>query len=868
MRPWALMVTIALVVHGSADGAARDCPTTVAKALVGCLGRAADALRTCTRRRGAPCAADGAASRAGAQLRRKVIARCPETAICAAHYPPPFGPDVLAARLAATCLGTAAALVAGSADTLGGTEPRACLAALAAASTRLAVRTLAATATCTLAGDACRTARTAARIATAEAKARRAAGRRCTSAGLADPAVAGVLARTRAQTACALSQALPAAAACAPATADALVDLWRLPTPRPGATRLAQVSSYDRTGGNADLGIGPDTAPLLATLGLPVVQLDFSYLYRDGDRYVVFDEVGPGVVWRIWMTGLDALLAGGLAGDVAFELDDDSVPRLRLDRAQLFAGATAPFLAPLAGDRTASSGGFYSAVPIAFARRLRITTSTVPNWLQITFARLPPDQVPASFDPDTDLSAVAALLARAGDPATTVTPASVDETALSIAPGSTQVAWSRTGGGTIVRLELLGPSGADLPTGLRLRATFDDTAAPQVDAPLDDFFGASLGAGARSVAFGRDGERFYCYFPMPFRAGARLEVQNDGPAPFDGWSLRVGTVDTFPPGPPTHFHATPGEAHLAADGRDYLLLERTGAGHVVGVVMTVGCGAAGQCQLPNLPGVDGAHLEGDERIAVDGSRWPQWHGTGLEDFFGGGFYFINGAFALPTHGNPVQVPATTPRRPGSNLRSVYRLLLGDAIPYETGIRLAIEHGPVNDVPADFSSLVFHYVQSGAALVETDRLAIGDATSEAAHGLAVDDRADVALTSAFRGDASDVSVAATGMTARTTRFRVAVDPSNHGVRLRRLADLGGGRQAARVLVNGAFAGVWRSTEVNPFLRWADLDFEVPAALTAGQTLLRMEIDARDSPAQWTAFEYVAFSRRDVSALDAR
>lgn len=72
------------------------------------------------------------------------------------------------------------------------------------------------------------------------------------------------------------------------------------------------MSSYDRTGGNADLGIGPDTLPLLSGLGVTPIELDFSYLYREGDRFVVFDEIGPGVVWRIWMTGVDALFNGSL----------------------------------------------------------------------------------------------------------------------------------------------------------------------------------------------------------------------------------------------------------------------------------------------------------------------------------------------------------------------------------------------------------------------------------------------------------------------------------------------------------------------------------------------------------------------------
>jgi hypothetical protein len=205
------------------------------------------------------------------------------------------------------------------------------------------------------------------------------------------------------------------------------------------------------------------------------------------------------------------------------------------------------------------------------------------------------------------------------------------------------------------------------------------------------------------------------------------------------------------------------------------------------------------------------------------------------------------------------VPTTSPRRPGLNLRSAYRVFLGDAIPYESGIRLAIEHGPTNDVPADLSSLVFHYARATAVLVESDRLTIGDPASEAAHALAVEDRVPVSLTSAFRGNSSDVVVAASGMTARVTRFRASVDAANRGVRLRRLADLAGGRQVARVHVNGAFAGVWQSSDVNPSLRWAELDFELPVALTQDHSTLDVEIDAIGSPAAWTGFEYVVSSR---------
>jgi hypothetical protein len=462
--------------------------------------------------------------------------------------------------------------------------------------------------------------------------------------------------------------------------------------------RVEQISSYDRTGGNADLGVGPDTSELLRLLGIEPMEVDNSFLYREGERYVIFDETGPGVVYRIWMTGLDSLFQGGLAGDIAFELDGEPQPRLVLTRDELFGGERAPFVSPLAGDNAASAGGFYSVLPIPFAQRLRITTSTVPNWLHITFARLPPAQSIDSFDPLADSSTAAAILATVGSDPKSSEPNLHAEVALDVAAGASQALWERTGPGTVLRLELLAASAAaEIPTGLRLRASWDGAATPQVDAPLDDLFAAGLGPAARSLAFGQDGDRFYFYFAMPFRSAARLVLRNDGTSPFEGWTLRIGATDVPPPSNAAPLHAQARAVRQEADGEDYVLLETSGTGQVVAVILNAGCAAEGQCQLAQLPGFDGAHLEGDEHISIDGSQYPQIHGTGLEDFFNGGFYFLGGPLTLPTHGNPAQA-AMSARRPGLNLRSAYRLFLGDAIPFANRIRLAIEHGPTNDVP--------------------------------------------------------------------------------------------------------------------------------------------------------------------------
>src|SRR5262249_44089805 len=144
--------------------------------------------------------------------------------------------------------------------------------------------------------------------------------------------------------------------------------------------------------------------------------------------------------------------------------------RLVLTRRDLFSGVFAPFLAPLAGDQNVSSGGFYSVVPIPFARHLRITTSLVPNWLQITWERLPAGVEIESFAPDADTRGAAATLAAAGADPKGIEPTAVDQAEIDVAANETQVVWQRDGSGTVLRLELFPPGDDEIPVGIRLQA--------------------------------------------------------------------------------------------------------------------------------------------------------------------------------------------------------------------------------------------------------------------------------------------------------------------------------------------------------------------------------------------------------------
>ncbi|MGV2448284.1 UNVERIFIED_CONTAM: DUF2961 domain-containing protein, partial [Bacillus sp. ATCC 13368] len=150
------------------------------------------------------------------------------------------------------------------------------------------------------------------------------------------------------------------------------------------------------------------------------------------------------------------------------------------------------------------------------------------------------------------------------------------------------------------------------------------------------------------------------------------------------------------------------------------------------------------------------YLEGDERIYVDGLRTPQWHGTGSEDFYEGGWYFDYGPFSAFTNGAPLEKVAGTY---GCDYQcdSAYRLLIGDAIDFQSSISAGLEHGPDNRHPAEYSSTAFWYGHAAApVLTLTDSLNITDVDSEAAHAYSGGGEPR-SLTSTFEGNDDTVSV---------------------------------------------------------------------------------------------------------------
>jgi len=122
-------------------------------------------------------------------------------------------------------------------------------------------------------------------------------------------------------------------------------------------------------------------------------------------------------------------------------------------------------------------------------------------------------------------------------------------------------------------------------------------------------------------------------------------------------------------------------------GTQHRVLSAAGPGYVVG------------CYL-NAIGTDGSWniLEGDERMFVDGAMAAQFHGTGLEDYFSGGWYYA-GLFERPLHGLVTKAPIRTTQ---------YRFHLADRIPFAKQIFFAFEFGDRNAARGGMSSVAYWY----------------------------------------------------------------------------------------------------------------------------------------------------------------
>jgi hypothetical protein len=251
------------------------------------------------------------------------------------------------------------------------------------------------------------------------------------------------------------------------------------------------------------------------------------------------------------------------------------------------------------------------------------------------------------------------------------------------------------------------PHGAATHQEMLLRIYWDDQKRPGVEAPVGDFFANSFGIRSEVISLPvvvEDADSYNCFWHMPFRKSARIEIVNDCDKPINGLYYNVDWIkkDSIPEDTP-YFYAQYRQEYPVKKGQDYVVLETQGQGHYVGTVLSV------RMRSPFWFG------EGDEKIYIDGEAKASIWGTGTED------YFLS-AWGLKKCKTPYfGVPYFDGRGVGTHT-SAYRWHLVDPIVFNTGIKVTFEHWgwlPKDENPNyeamswneredDYSSVAFWY----------------------------------------------------------------------------------------------------------------------------------------------------------------
>jgi hypothetical protein len=470
-------------------------------------------------------------------------------------------------------------------------------------------------------------------------------------------------------------------------------DLSLLPYIYPNIESL-YLSSYDRAGGNDDGFRGT-----------------YSQLYVDEKgEHVIFEEEGPGCIYNLWFTGNGRNLHWG---KIRFYFDRETTPRIEHQATEFFSSLHPPFIYPLVTHSFISSGGFSCSAPISFAKHLKITTEKTDGFYNIYY-QLYKGVTLESWTSQQDYSNLINLFERCGsDPKPITKKIDIVRKTIALAPAAQGKApetelFSLKKGGTIqhVKINPLYKPDAYSLNHIFLRIFYDNQTQSCVDVPVGPFFGSGLGeADVRSLFVGMSSSgTYYCYFPMPFKKGIRIILQNRSYESGAELFCEVGYTTGFPKKQKGnsigYFGAKYNTAWPIVELKDYVLFDYKGTGAVAGQVMTV---------EPVKPDRK-RWWEGDMRIYIDDEKKPRFHGTGHEDEYQGGWstFWLTNPYSLPLFGQPKTKDLIDVFGQVNGSTTTYRFWPGK-IHFRKSIRISTEHGNHNDTPANYSSLVYYYI---------------------------------------------------------------------------------------------------------------------------------------------------------------
>ncbi len=220
-----------------------------------------------------------------------------------------------------------------------------------------------------------------------------------------------------------------------------------------------------------------------------------------------------------------------------------------------------------------------------------------------------------------------------------------------------------------------------------LRMWWDGEETPSVEAPLGDFFAQGWNEHAPvssiPVAVNTRGA-LNCYWPMPFRRHARIEVENLTEDDLGMFFHQITYTLTEVPEDAGTFHAQFRRTNPLPRREVYRLLDGvSGRGHYVGTYTGWQANSTGWWG------------EGELKFYMDGDgEYPTICGTGTEDYFGGAWGFEDPPGTYVTYTTPFlgfhqHVGGGGQTRQGRRF-GLYRWHLPDPIVFESSLRITMQ----------------------------------------------------------------------------------------------------------------------------------------------------------------------------------
>jgi hypothetical protein len=356
-------------------------------------------------------------------------------------------------------------------------------------------------------------------------------------------------------------------------------------------------------------------------------------------------------------------------------------------------------------------GCLYSYVPLPFSSGFRLESQpggTEQNgwprlFYQFNYCRLPDGHpgfrpIPDAFSDDdrTAFEHVRQTWEAGTFDAVLPDPDLTTTSHVEVVAGESATIASMEGPGIIRRLEVRPEwgdrSATEVNRALRdlvLVMNWDGAESPSVEVPLGDFFGSFWRPRAfNSMFIGMTNGVFFSRFAMPFASSAKIRIRNSGPTKFGvsaiceqsflpAWENRFG-----------YFHACWRKTGPQDQGRPHTVLQASGSGKYVGCILSVASDEQNWWIL-----------EGDEILHKTEERVPGWRGTGLEDYFNGGWYYRN-VMARPLNGLLQLSPFRTIQ---------YRFHLPDPVLFQQGLNVTFERGPDHASKGWFESVGYFYL---------------------------------------------------------------------------------------------------------------------------------------------------------------